>query len=239
MAFEEITISAQRGTDDISLTLTPGDGKIAPLDDLSSSLKVPPPLAAASDGDCSSGATDGGTMSDSGKTVLRSGSGEGKGKKEKKDRGKKDRQRARSDETEGSGRVDVESQKLEARQKRKDKKKKKKRSGVRTKYLLESLRSELEELQRENAELRRIVVERLPVKADAIFQQCRPETLTPSSEEEDEGGDGGWGEGGRGEAVTGTAVASAVAEGEESGDENLGAVDEWAEILSKQLWIAD
>mmetsp|Transcript_394 Transcript_394/g.1158 ORF Transcript_394/g.1158 Transcript_394/m.1158 type:complete len:210 (-) Transcript_394:634-1263(-) len=208
MAFEEIIPARIVGDDPLGNPL----GASRPLDDLPASLKGIPPLSMSDDGS-------------SANTVQRSGSaGSGKNGKERTDntRGRnKEMYRARSDETDGSGGgEDLRTSDRERlkKEKRRRKKKKSKDRGLRTKYMLESLRSELEELQRENMELRRIVVERLPVKADSIFQQCRPMALAPSSEEEGETDQGG-------------------AEGAEDSDrEEFAGTDEWAEILSDQLW---
>ena len=46
------------------------------------------------------------------------------------------------------------------------------RSGVRTKFMVESLRMEMITLQRQNAKLRRIVAMRLPDRSDVIFEDC-------------------------------------------------------------------
>jgi hypothetical protein len=48
----------------------------------------------------------------------------------------------------------------------------KKKSGVRTKFLLESLRVDYYTLQRENHRLREFIQAKLPDKADAIFAEC-------------------------------------------------------------------
>ena len=45
-------------------------------------------------------------------------------------------------------------------------------SGVRTKFIVESLRMEMITLQRQNAKLRRIVAMRLPDRSDVIFEDC-------------------------------------------------------------------
>ena len=45
-------------------------------------------------------------------------------------------------------------------------------SGVRTKFIVESLRMEMITLQRQNAKLRRIVAMRLPGRSDVIFKDC-------------------------------------------------------------------
>ena len=45
-------------------------------------------------------------------------------------------------------------------------------SGVRTKFIVESLRMEMITLQRQNAKLRRIVAMRLPDRSDVIFKDC-------------------------------------------------------------------
>lgn len=45
-------------------------------------------------------------------------------------------------------------------------------SGVRTKFIVESLRMEMIALQRQNAKLRRIVAMRLPDRSDVIFEDC-------------------------------------------------------------------
>ena len=45
-------------------------------------------------------------------------------------------------------------------------------SGVRTKFIVESLRMEMIALQRQNAKLRRIVAMRLPDRSDVIFEEC-------------------------------------------------------------------
>mmetsp|Transcript_19466 Transcript_19466/g.27009 ORF Transcript_19466/g.27009 Transcript_19466/m.27009 type:complete len:147 (-) Transcript_19466:194-634(-) len=56
---------------------------------------------------------------------------------------------------------------------KKDKKKAKgKKSGVRTKFILESLRSRFYELKDENEYLRQIVHSRLPDQAGEIFAEC-------------------------------------------------------------------
>uniref|UniRef100_A0A7R9ZF98 BZIP domain-containing protein n=1 Tax=Pseudictyota dubia TaxID=2749911 RepID=A0A7R9ZF98_9STRA len=155
----------------------------APIDDLPVSLKLPP---------CK---TDDGR--DSGTTFMRnvsSGSSETERRKYKKDR--------HSDE--GSA---------DERDRMKKKRTKGKRSRIRTKFLLESYRSELESLQRENAELRRIVAEQLPPdKVDVVFRECLLPTPPPPSPNDEE------------------------EEDEACGDMDVG-MDEWAEILSDQLWI--
>ena len=46
------------------------------------------------------------------------------------------------------------------------------RSGVRTKFMVESLRMEMITLQRQNAKLRRIVATRLPERSEVIFADC-------------------------------------------------------------------
>lgn len=56
--------------------------------------------------------------------------------------------------------------------KSKDKKGKRKSSGVRTKFLIESLRGEMYELQEENTRLRSIISTKLPHIADEIFAKC-------------------------------------------------------------------
>mmetsp|Transcript_23917 Transcript_23917/g.68707 ORF Transcript_23917/g.68707 Transcript_23917/m.68707 type:complete len:260 (-) Transcript_23917:84-863(-) len=45
-------------------------------------------------------------------------------------------------------------------------------SGVRVKFIVESLRMEMIHLQQQNAKLRRIVAMRLPDRSDAIFEDC-------------------------------------------------------------------
>mmetsp|Transcript_10407 Transcript_10407/g.14697 ORF Transcript_10407/g.14697 Transcript_10407/m.14697 type:complete len:136 (+) Transcript_10407:225-632(+) len=58
---------------------------------------------------------------------------------------------------------------------KKDKKKKKakgQKSGVRTKFILESLRNQFYELKEENERLRQIVYDRLPDQAGEIIAEC-------------------------------------------------------------------
>ena len=49
-----------------------------------------------------------------------------------------------------------------------------KKSGVRTKFLLESLRQDYYSLQDENTKLREIIMARLPNAANAIIAECCP-----------------------------------------------------------------
>mmetsp|Transcript_19730 Transcript_19730/g.23677 ORF Transcript_19730/g.23677 Transcript_19730/m.23677 type:complete len:146 (-) Transcript_19730:249-686(-) len=68
------------------------------------------------------------------------------------------------------------SSKKKEKKEKKDKKEKKiakgKKSGVRTKFILESLRSRFYELKDENENLRQIVLSRLPDQAGVIFADC-------------------------------------------------------------------
>lgn len=66
--------------------------------------------------------------------------------------------------------------------KRKDKKQKK--SGVRTKFLLESLRQDYYSLQEENEQLREIIRSKLPGVADVIIAECCPPRKKVSSIDE-------------------------------------------------------
>eukprot|EP00542_Grammatophora_oceanica_P016562 CAMPEP_0194029576 /NCGR_PEP_ID=MMETSP0009_2-20130614/3263_1 /TAXON_ID=210454 /ORGANISM="Grammatophora oceanica, Strain CCMP 410" /LENGTH=130 /DNA_ID=CAMNT_0038669277 /DNA_START=269 /DNA_END=661 /DNA_ORIENTATION=+ len=68
--------------------------------------------------------------------------------------------------------------------KKRSSKKKSSESGVRTKFLLESLRQDYYSLQDENAVLREIIESKLPNVADVIFQECCPPRKTVSSIDE-------------------------------------------------------
>lgn len=59
-----------------------------------------------------------------------------------------------------------------------------KKSGVRTKFLLESLRQDYYSLQDENNKLREIIMERLPSAANAIIAECCPPRKKVSSIDE-------------------------------------------------------
>ena len=59
-----------------------------------------------------------------------------------------------------------------------------KKSGVRTKFLLESLRQDYYTLQDENSHLRSIIYERLPNIADVIIAECCPPRKKVSSIDE-------------------------------------------------------
>lgn len=59
-----------------------------------------------------------------------------------------------------------------------------KKSGVRTKFLLESLRQDYYTLQDENSQLRSIIYERLSNIADAIIAECCPPRKKVSSIDE-------------------------------------------------------
>jgi hypothetical protein len=59
-----------------------------------------------------------------------------------------------------------------------------KKSGVRTKFLLESLRQDYYTLQDENSHLRSIIYERLSNIADAIIAECCPPRKKVSSIDE-------------------------------------------------------
>lgn len=61
---------------------------------------------------------------------------------------------------------------------------KEKKSGVRTKFLLESLRQDYYTLQDENSRLREIILSRLPNAADAIITECCPPRKKVSSIDE-------------------------------------------------------
>jgi hypothetical protein len=59
-----------------------------------------------------------------------------------------------------------------------------KKSGVRTKFLLESLRQDYYSLQDENTKLREIIMARLPNAANAIIAECCPPRKKVSSIDE-------------------------------------------------------
>lgn len=59
-----------------------------------------------------------------------------------------------------------------------------KKSGVRTKFLLESLRQDYYTLQEENNRLREIIMSRLPNAANAIIAECCPPRKKVSSIDE-------------------------------------------------------
>ena len=75
----------------------------------------------------------------------------------------------------------LKAQRREERRKRKEERRaaqRRGRSGVRTKFLIESLRSEMVLLQQLNAKLRRIVAVRLPGQSEEIFRYaCRPDPV--------------------------------------------------------------
>jgi hypothetical protein len=75
-------------------------------------------------------------------------------------------------------------EKKKKREKRSKKGKDSKKSGVRTKFLLESLRQDYYSLQDENTKLRDIIMERLPNAANAIISECCPPRKKVSSIDE-------------------------------------------------------
>lgn len=80
--------------------------------------------------------------------------------------------------------VDTSEKKKKKREKKSKKGKDSKKSGVRTKFLLESLRQDYYSLQEENTKLREIIMERLPNAANAIIAECCPPRKKVSSIDE-------------------------------------------------------
>jgi hypothetical protein len=74
--------------------------------------------------------------------------------------------------------------KKEKKDKKEKKEKKEKKSGVRTKFLLESLRQDYYSLQDENNTLREIIRTKLPIVADVILAECCPPRMKVSSIDE-------------------------------------------------------
>jgi hypothetical protein len=80
--------------------------------------------------------------------------------------------------------VEMGEKKKKKREKKSRKGKDSKKSGVRTKFLLESLRQDYYSLQDENTKLREIIMERLPNAANAIIAECCPPRKKVSSIDE-------------------------------------------------------
>ena len=76
------------------------------------------------------------------------------------------------------------SKKRDGTKKSKKGSKESKKSGVRTKFLLESLRQDYYTLQDENTRLRDIIMARLPNAAGAIIAECCPPRKKVSSIDE-------------------------------------------------------